>query len=376
VIIRQYFPAIGGAQSQARRLARGLSDKGWRVLIFTQELSSSHVETATACGAEVVRISAPSLRCLGSVIFLFKLFFHLVSRRAEIDVLLGFFLKQSSAAAVIASKTIGKRIVLRPACSGAFGDIETAARVPFGRLWLRICRRADAFIAISSEIKKEMVEAGFDDNRISLVANGVEVIPESGSEKRLLKKRLGLGPGLCAIFTGRLSVQKRPDLLLEAFSALKQIGDLSLVIIGDGPLYPQLKKKAAQGGLQEKVLLLKTREDVRDYLSAGDIFVLPSVSEGMSVSLLEAMAAGLAVIASDIPANSHVVENEKNGLLFKSGDADGLVCCLERLLGSEELRRFFGENARRTIARNYSLEKMIEAYDNILVQSISGRGGF
>lgn len=373
IVIREYYPSIGGAQSQAKRLARELKSKGWKVIIFTQKLQSTHPSKEFIGGAEVIRISSARIRFLGSLLFLFKLFSHLVFKRREIDVMLGFMLKQASAVAALASKVIGRRIALSTAGAGQYGDVQTSKRIPFGWLQLWMCSFADAFIAVSPQVKEELIREGFAEEKIYQIPNGVELKSIEAPDKKFLKEKLGLPQGIIIIYTGRLSVEKGVGLLLEGFIKLKDKKDVSLVIIGEGPLYPHLKKIVERESLRGKVIFIEPQDEVWEYLFAAEIFVLPSISEGMSVSLLEAMAAELAVAASDISANSLLIENEKDGLLFKSGDSDELRRCLEKFIADETARKFMGKSARNKILNNYSLEKMIESYNIMLSKLIAAR---
>jgi len=367
IVIRQYLPAIGGAQSQVKRISKGLSQRGWRICIFTQKLEPRHPDWEMTEGAEVVRISAPDVRFFGSIVFLFRLVWRLIARKREIDVVLGVMLKQASAAAVLASKIIGRKVVLRPACSGHYGDVQTARRLPFGWLQLLICKMADAFIAVSRDVSEELIQAGFARRKIHLIPNGVELESAARADKEALKKELGIPEGITILFVGRLSEQKGVRCLVEAFARIGERRSVSLVLIGAGPDTAKLKNIVRDRGLDERVFFPGPKKDAGSYLRAADIFVMPSLSEGMSVALLEAMAEGLPVCASDIPGNRNVIQHGVSGLLFKRGDAGELAASLETLIKDATLRKSFGSQARSRVAKDYSLEKMIESYHNMLL---------
>jgi glycosyltransferase involved in cell wall biosynthesis len=123
-----------------------------------------------------------------------------------------------------------------------------------------------------------------------------------------------------------------------------------------------------EGELEARVHFLGPQKDAKAFLLSADIFVMPSLSEGMSVALLEAMAAGCAVCASDIPANRELIEHETTGLLFESGDEKTLARCLDRLIADGALRNSLGEKARAKVLEDYSLEKMTGSYHNILLR--------
>jgi glycosyltransferase involved in cell wall biosynthesis len=137
------------------------------------------------------------------------------------------------------------------------------------------------------------------------------------------------------------------------------------VIIGDGPERTILETEIKNNGLGDKVFLAGTLPDAYRYLTAMDIFVLPSVKEGFPWALLEAMSAKLPVIATNVGANPEIIENGKNGLLVKPGKPAEIVSALEALMADENLRRELGIQAHQTVIKKFDQNKMLEKIESL-----------
>jgi glycosyltransferase involved in cell wall biosynthesis len=160
-------------------------------------------------------------------------------------------------------------------------------------------------------------------------------------------------------FVGRLLEVKGCRYLIESLRGIDQ--DFALLIVGSGPEEKELKNLVKEKGLEDKVVFTGFREDVLDILAATDIYVLPSISEGLSISLLEAKASGCASIVTDIGLP---VEDGKTALVVPPGDPDTLRNALERLLRNKGLREELSRNSKED-AKKYSWEKAVEEYSKI-----------
>ena len=149
-----------------------------------------------------------------------------------------------------------------------------------------------------------------------------------------------------------------------------------LVIVGEGPLRNELQKLATKQGDEAQVSFLGFRRDVPDVLASFDVFVQPSLWEGLSVSLTEAMAAGKAIVATDICGNREQVQHEVTGLMVPVRDETALVESVIRLLRDPTLVRTLGENARQAARARFSQEGMVErhlaVYDSLVEHSRRG----
>jgi glycosyltransferase involved in cell wall biosynthesis len=159
--------------------------------------------------------------------------------------------------------------------------------------------------------------------------------------------------------------------LIDAFAQVRDaVPGLKLLMVGDGPMLGPLEERARQHGLGQQCVFQPGVADVREWLREIDIFVLPSLSEALSNSLLEAMASGGTVIASRVGGNPELVLDGKTGLLFTAGDAEDLARCLRSLIGSEPLREQLRENSLCFVRENFnkdrSVQRMQELYRSFL----------
>lgn len=200
-----------------------------------------------------------------------------------------------------------------------------------------------------------------------VVYNGVEVPALTpGLDRNELRARLGLSPAtVAALFIGRLVEQKNvPSLLRAAARLSRQAVDFVVLIAGDGPLTAPLQKMIQQLGLERCVRLLGERGDVGDLLSASDFLVLPSYREGLSNAIMEAMAAGRAVIASNVGGNGELVQDGTSGLLYDSDDDAALAAAMQRLIISPGERERLSA-AACVRAREFSIEHMVRHMEQV-----------
>jgi glycosyltransferase involved in cell wall biosynthesis len=167
----------------------------------------------------------------------------------------------------------------------------------------------------------------------------------------------------------------------ELFTAMAQIRErhpVHALIVGGGRRTDEVRQLATSLGLAGEVHFLGPRRDVPDLLKAMDIFVLPSYSEGVSLALLEAMAAGLPVIATEVGGLPEVVEHEKTGLLIPPRDVEALAGALGRLLADPAWARQLGANARAHVRKHFSLDRLgreiNEIYEELVEKKFGGRG--
>jgi glycosyltransferase involved in cell wall biosynthesis len=208
-------------------------------------------------------------------------------------------------------------------------------------------------------------------DRITVVHNGVpDARPVSEDDRRATREGLGVEPdAYVALFVGELSERKQPVEFAEAVARARDeepriVGALA----GGGPLQGRLERMAGDG-----LKLLGERSDVTGLLAAADVFVLPSLWEGLSYAALEAMSLGRALIVSDGPGNPDAVGDA--GLIFPVGDVEALAASLVRLAREPQVGRSLGEAARARARERFSLSAMVEATAEIYEGVLSGRAG-
>ena len=203
------------------------------------------------------------------------------------------------------------------------------------------------------------------------IYNGVDhsrFAPQNVKPLALLPARWQELDGILVVGTvGRLTPVKDQQLLLQAAAQLRDecpelFSRIRLVIVGDGPLYAELSRKIEELKLQEIVWLAGDRHDVPSLLQVMDVFVLPSLGEGISNTVLEAMASGLPVIATAVGGNVELVEEGFNGSLVPVGDVKALSNALAALLNNNEERARQGANARERVCNNFDWNLTVNAY--------------
>ena len=221
-------------------------------------------------------------------------------------------------------------------------------------------------IAISDPVRDHLInDFGVKGSDIELVYNGIDLEKFKVFDRQDIeeeKKRLGLDLSKKVIgHIGRLSSVKGQKFLVLAASVLAQKrNDLQFLIIGDGEESAALKELVRQRGLGSVVFLRPSVADTARVLAVMDIFAMPSLQEGLGLSALEAQAARVPVVASRVGGLVSVVEHEKTGLLFDSGDYNGLAGAVERLLNDGALAKNLISNARRGLQEKFTISLMAQ----------------
>lgn len=263
------------------------------------------------------------------------------------------------------------------------GDLEGKSRKY--KILRRICAIfIQLFIPMSRDLNQWLInDIGISGVKIRHIYNGVDTsrfLPiGSGKDrgKAVSKDHFVIG------YVGRLEPVKNPLLLLQAFSIVqkKESNDnkrLQLTVIGDGPLMQQLAEYVKNSHLEKQVSLLGNRDNIEQLLSDFDIFVLPSLAEGISNTILEAMACGLPVVATKVGGNYELVVNAETGYLVASNDPAALADAIQKYLDDPDLRIKQGRVARSRIEKYFSMDKMVEqykeVYDKHIVEKINNTG--
>jgi sugar transferase (PEP-CTERM/EpsH1 system associated) len=249
---------------------------------------------------------------------------------------------------------------------GEHGTLNTKRRNLMVQNWA--WRRVDQVLSVSSTLATRMAaEVGFPAAGIRTIRNGVDLSRFQQRSQSEARQLLGLDPTALVVGTvGRLVPVKNQALLLDAVAALQRRNvRLTAVIVGDGPLKQELASRAEALGIAPSVRLLGERPDVERVLAAFDVFVLTSVSEGLSNTIQEAMASGLPVVATRVGGADELVDQDRTGVLVPSNDPIALADALESLLVAPERRLTMARAARTRAQSEFSLDKMVGAYEEL-----------
>lgn len=236
------------------------------------------------------------------------------------------------------------------------------------------------YIALSGELAGYLKQrVGVAAPRISRICNGVDTqrfVPAEGRQP--LAGSPFNAPDLIVIGTvGRLQAVKDQLNLVRAFALLLEQGRgaadrLRLLIAGDGPLRGEIEAEILRCGITKRVWLAGERADVADVMRSLDVFVLPSQSEGISNTILEAMASGLPVVATDTGGNGELIVDGETGLLARPRDSQALAAAIARYAGNRALARAHGRAGRVRAEREFSLEVMVDRYASLYTRLLQG----
>lgn len=368
MIIQDYLSRVGGAQWQLASLVPFLRDLDIEVSVVTRRypgLTAHEVVDDVA----VHRLPSPGPKNAASASF--TLMALPILKRIRPDIVHVHGLLSPMTTGLAAKRLTGAPLVAKVLRGGDLGDLLRLKTKLFSSAridWMR--RSVDTFLVISHEIDQELAAMGISkDNRVHL-PNGVDTekfSPISVSKKRSLRIVLGLPEeALICVFSGRLAAEKRVHHLIYVCKEIKsKYPAVLLVVLGSGAQGEALKDMAGSD-----VRFIGFTEQVDAYLKAADIFVLPSSTEGLSNAMLEAMASGLAVVATSVGGAPDVIEHGVDGWLVDPEATASLKAGIDKLLGDEDLRLELGHNARQKMVSEYAFpviaRRLREIYDRVL----------
>lgn len=234
---------------------------------------------------------------------------------------------------------------------------------------------ADVFVAVSEGIGHQARLEGVRASKILVIPNGVTPLDIASVDRAQVRKQLQLKANdLFLLSVGRLAFQKGQDVLIEAVPALIQHHTgLTVNLCGDGPQAEHLRARILKLGIADHVKLLGMWGNVAPLLAIADVFILPSRSEGLSRALLEAMAAGLPVVATRVPGVEEVVTDGVHGLLVPSENPSELTKALIQMVDHPEMRKQMGLAARERIMESYTTDIMFNKYYDLMVNLLESR---
>ena len=252
---------------------------------------------------------------------------------------------------------------------------EMEALTPFWNCWLNFfLKRIDLVSAVSKITYAHIKEIyNVEEKRLALVLNGIDVnLFKKCRAKTVSRESIGLRPQDIVIGTvGNLRKEKNQGLLIRALAIMKDRGrSFKALFIGDGPCRSDLEILAAELKVDEKVIFLGTRRDVPHLYGLLDIYCLTSRFEGLPLTLLEAMAAGVPVIGTDVIGISEVISNNKNGLLVPDNDTEELTKAILMLAQNVNLRKAFAEAGRRLVCDRYDFKECVTHYERLFQRFI------
>jgi glycosyltransferase involved in cell wall biosynthesis len=270
--------------------------------------------------------------------------------------------------AALVGRLFGKRVIIKLGGGRGIGELAASSRTLGGRIKLRLLFwLKPRFVAVTKDLAEECAQF-LGPVPVVVQPNGVDTVryrPLPGSEKQALRRKLGWPEGLGFLYVGRFASEKQLGKFLSAWCQAAAGTPGFAALVGDGPEGEKLRALVQQSPLAGRIFIVPPMERIEMAYAAADVFVLPSVSEGLSNALIEAMASGLAVLGSRVGGTAEAVEEGKTGLLFAPQDEGELIEKLKMFLAEPSLAGRMGAAAREKAARDYSLERVAESYERL-----------
>jgi glycosyltransferase involved in cell wall biosynthesis len=374
MISPQFRPLVGGYELAGQRLSVALAAAGLSVVIIAERRDRSWAAVERIDGYEVRRLPCWYRRNFHAITSLLSFAGFLLRHGREFDVWHVHQYGFHAALAVALGKALRRPVVLKLTNSGAMGIRVTLSSGMVARILGFFHRRVSACLALTEETRAEAIAFGIRAQRIHLIPNGVDgrqFYPPSPEERIVARRSLALDCKTLVLCVGRFSPEKNLLGLLDAWAAVDanaREGAL-LALVGDGPDRDQVHARALAPDLAGSVHLAGERSDVATWYRAADFYVISSINEGLSNTMIEALASGLPVISTRVSGSSILLESPAAGLVVDVGNVEKLADAMKMLLRDESIRMRLGENARLTFESRFSLKtlsnRMILLYEGL-----------
>lgn len=370
VLMLFYEPSPAGQATQVLSLVKCLDKERYQIKVAYPQRHVSMGKVLEDLGVPAVRLPMGRLNNVGAAMTLLRLM-----REEPFDIL-----HVHGHEAGLWGRIVGRLARVR-------GIVYTPHTLESGVIWRRaylgieraLAPLTDAWISVSNADRLTLIERGIAAaHKICTVHNGVDSSFLPRRDPMVTRRSLSIPDGVPVVVqVGRLSTQKGPKYFLQAAArALKQNPDIRFLLVGDGPLREKMQGLARRLSATPSVTFLGWREDADDVMASADLVVLSSLWEGLPYVLLEAMALGKPVIASNVGGNPELVEHERTGLLVTPRDEALLARAILALIGDPVTARGMGQAGKQRVREHFSLVEMTkltqQVYDSLLS---SHRGG-
>jgi len=362
---------LGGAERFLVELCRALPSDRYQVIVSTVSGDGPRANDLCQAGIEVFSLQARSNWELTAVFRLARFM-----RRRGVDIV-HTHLFVGGVFGRLAALLAGVPITITTEQNAyAPGHLPPRSQIVADAL---LARFTDRLVAVSQGARDYLVQVErVSPAKIRVVPNAIPW-PEPVCPADVEAARRDLGAGGRSPLLGtvaRLTVQKGLSYLLQALSTLRaRFPGIYCVIVGDGPLRSDLESLAVRLGLEDHVRFCGLRRDVPAILQSLDLFVLPSLFEGLPVALLEAMAAGRPVVATRVAGSSEVIEDGVNGRLVPPADAAALAEAMAELLDDPEQAQALARRGQEIVRQRYTIDRVTEAYERLYEELLEAKAG-
>jgi glycosyltransferase involved in cell wall biosynthesis len=359
-------------------LSERLREEGVDLFVIARKMDLPG-EAVFSQNVEVIRVRAPfpgtqileekSIKnLLISVFFSIGCLARLISRRKTYEVVHFHGASIPLILSLPFLKVMGKKVVAKVAAAnlGTEAGSFSGNYSLLGGLLARMMKGVDAFVAISDEIREGLIRDGVLPERIHRISNFIDpeiFRPPAPGEKERIKETLGYARNTVVLFAGRLVERKGVACLLDAWpEASRDFPEARLLILGEGPLKEKLEGMATRLGIATTARFAGRVDNVAEHLRAADLFVLPSLQEGMSNSLLEAMASGVPIVATRIGGVTDVVEEGRTAVVVAPGEKAELSRGIRTVLAGPIHAQALASRALETIRDSFGLDSRVKRY--------------
>jgi glycosyltransferase involved in cell wall biosynthesis len=374
MVVQRFRPAIGGAERQIERLAPLLAERGVAVTVITRRLRNTAARERLD-GLEIIRVPVPRGQRGASIAYTLGGVGALVRLRPDVVHVHG--LLSPATIGMVGSALIRKPAIAKILASGPRGSLDRLLAKPMGQRRLRqVGRRFRAVVTLAEESDRELLAHGVPRRLLVRIPNAVDATifrPAHPREQGRLRSMLELPSGPIALYCGRLEAPKRVDRLVEAFGRAR-VGNL--LIVGGGSEEERIRELAANPEFEGRIILRPPVDDTAPLYRASDVYLSASVREGMSGSVLEAMASGICVAAVPAGGMTELLDGGA-GTILPEDDTEQLAAAIQELMLDPARRERQAARARARVESRYSRERVADELVDLyrLVASTNGGKG-
>ena len=393
VMTTYYHPVIGGVETHARQLATHLHRRGFGVKVVTKRIGADDPTESRVDDITVFRVGpAGDRRASGKWRAIPSFLSQTLALKDDVDAIVCIDYRGIGVAAVMAGRRLGRPVVLQAATAGvlASASANDVSGVPAENPLVRLVkaparavyRGGDHFVCIGRDIERETLNAGIPRDRVHYLPHGVDVQrfrPATDDERTTIRQQEGWPVDRpVALFVGRLSTEKG---VLDVLEAWRMLGDgrAWLVLVGpDMPAHPWDAGAKARAfvkthQLQDRVRLYGPSTNTARLYRAADLFVQPSHFESFGISVIEAMASGVPVVAAQVGGMRDFLVDGQNALLHEARSPMSIARALRRALDDAGLRTQLATAGLQTIQEQFDEEALLDRYAALIESAVAQR---
>jgi glycosyltransferase involved in cell wall biosynthesis len=380
MICPQFRPLVGGYERAAERLALGLISRGHFVRVVSERRDRAWPKRERVDGLEIERVYCQYRPGLHTVSTLLSLKAYLLRHMRGFDVVHVHQYGWPAAVASVLGLAFGVPVVLKLTNTGSKGIDAELPRGWAGALSRALHRRVAACFVTSERAAEEAVAFGIPRARVHRVPNPLDTDvfrPADAPLRALRREERGVGDAFLSLCVANIRPEKNHALLIdawEAFVAARPGAPLVLAVLGDGPGAAALAQRVAASPAADSIRLLGRVEDVLPWYQAADLLVIASDAEGLSNSLMEALACGVPMLSTRVSGSEDVAAATDVGRLVPVGDVEALSQGLCTAYDEPALRQQWSEHARAYALDHYSIDVVVDAVERIYTGLCAARG--